>query len=134
MIKRYGTDIPRIKEACDAAGTTFEFKQAANPTVVRFDLSGGRNAINNGDRPKTAASSSAENPNNTDNKQAVAMKIATEQGKVTTKMPVNSLWIGRLTASRTLRKLAEANMLEWVGKSPNDPHRLHRIKKDSPEE
>ncbi len=62
------------------------------------------------------------------------MKIAAEQDKVTTKMLADSLGIGRLTASRTLQKLAEANMLEWVGKSPNDPHQFYRIKKDSPEE
>lgn len=34
LIEQYGTGIPRIKEACEAAGVRFRFEQTVNSTVV----------------------------------------------------------------------------------------------------
>lgn len=36
VIEQYGTDIPRIKEACEATGVRFRFEQTVNSTVVVF--------------------------------------------------------------------------------------------------
>lgn len=40
MIEQYGTGIPRIKRACDAARVAFCYRQDVNPTVMRFERPG----------------------------------------------------------------------------------------------
>ena len=40
VIEQYGTGIPRIKEACEAAGVRFRFEQTVNSTVVVFKRPG----------------------------------------------------------------------------------------------
>lgn len=40
VIEQYGTGIPRIKEACEAAGVKFRFEQTVNSTVVVFKRPG----------------------------------------------------------------------------------------------
>ena len=40
VIEQYGTGIPRIKEACEAAGVRFRFEQTVNSTVVAFERPG----------------------------------------------------------------------------------------------
>lgn len=42
VIEQYGTDIPRIKEACEATGVRFRFEQTVNSTVVVFKRPGCR--------------------------------------------------------------------------------------------
>ena len=37
VIERYGTGIPRIKEACEASGVGFHYSQTINTTTVAFD-------------------------------------------------------------------------------------------------
>lgn len=41
MIEQYGTGIPRIKRACDAAGVVFSYRKDVNVTVIRFERPGG---------------------------------------------------------------------------------------------
>ena len=40
MIEQYGTGIPRIKRARDAAGVAFSYRQDVNSTVIRFERPG----------------------------------------------------------------------------------------------
>lgn len=39
--------------------------------------------------------------------------------------------VGRLTASRILRELADEGKLEWMRSSPNDPQQFYKVRNDA---
>ena len=129
VIEQYGTGIPRIKEACEAAGVSFRFEQTITSTVVRFDLPGSRSAVASkaDSTEKTAQTVSLAIVD----RASIAMRLASEKGRVTTKELAEATGVGRLTASRVLRELADEDKLEWVGSSPNDPQQFYKAKDDT---
>ncbi len=129
VIEQYGTGIPRIGEACEAAGVTFRFEQTVTSTVVRFDLPGSRetaSVVSAVDAEKAAPAGRS-----TEDRESVAMQLALENGRVTTKKLAEATGVGRLTASRILRELADAGKLEWVGSGPNDPQQFYRANSEA---
>ena len=129
VIEQYGTGIPRIREACEAAGVAFRFEQTVTSTVVRFDLPGSRGtgagkASSTGEVARVARCVTAD-------RASIAMRLASEKGRVTTREFAEAAEVGRLTASRVLRELADADKLEWVGSSPNDPQQFYKVKGDT---
>lgn len=119
VIEQYGTGIPRIKEACEAAGVRFRFEQTVNSTVVVFERPGLQKAAFR----RTAA----DNRPLLSERERAAMTIAAAQGKITTSDLARESNVGRKTASKTLKDLAGRGLLEWVGKSPKDPHQFYRM-------
>lgn len=119
VIEQYGTGIPRIKEACEAAGVRFRFEQTVNSTVVVFERPGLQKAAFR----RTAA----DNRPLLSERERAAMAIAAAQGKITTSDLARESNVGRKTASKTLKDLAGRGLLEWVGKSPKDPHQFYRM-------
>ena len=119
VIEQYGTGIPRIKEACEAAGVRFRFEQTVNSTVVVFERPGLQKAAFR----RTAA----DNRPLLSERERAAMAIAAAQGKITTSDLARESNVGRKTASKTLKDLAGRGLLEWVGKRPKDPHQFYRM-------
>ena len=125
MIEQYGTGIPRIKRYCDAEGVKFSYRQTANTTVIRFDRPGAQvieelpSGAESTGRPRELAESF--NPT-----EAIAMKIARKNGRVTKRELVAETNVGKMKATETLKTLASKGVLEWVGASTNDPHQYYR--------
>ena len=125
MIEQYGTGIPRIKRYCDAEGVKFSYRQTINTTVIRFDRPGAQvieelpSGAESTGRPRELAESF--NPT-----EAIAMKIARKNGRVTKRELVAEANVGKMKATETLKTLASKGVLEWVGASTNDPHQYYR--------
>lgn len=125
MIEQYGTGIPRIKRYCDAEGVKFSYRQTTNTTVIRFDRPGAQvieelpSSAESTGRPRELAESF--NPT-----EAIAMKIARKNGRVTKRELVAEANVGKMKATETLKTLASKGVLEWVGASTNDPRQYYR--------
>ena len=124
MIEQYGTGIPRIKRARDAAGVAFSYRQDVNSTVIRFERPGAQTsdaaAISSTD---AASPGSLEKLRET---EKVAMQIAHDSGCVARKELMEQTGIGRVKATETLKRLAEKGLLEWVGSNQHDPRQYYR--------
>lgn len=139
VIEKFGTGIPRIRRECDEAGVTFRYEQRQGFTVLTFDRPSSQiTYVNETGSPvpppagawgsrqeKTQAKSTFAIVLN--NSEQTAVNIASREGKVTWRNLSDSAHIGRDTARSTLRNLAEKGILEWVGKSQNDPHQHYRL-------
>lgn len=125
MIEQYGTSIPRIKRYCDAEGVKFSYRQTANTTVIRFDRPSAQvieelpSSAESTGRPRELAGSF--NPT-----EAIAMKIARKNGRVTKRELMAEAGVGKTKATETLKALASKGVLEWVGASTNDPRQYYR--------
>ncbi len=129
IIEQYGTGIPRIKEACEAAGVAFRFEQTVTSTVVRFDLPGSREAgkvVPSEARPSKSKGSSAFTE-----AELAAIDIARKGRRVTARALADATGVGRTKASETLKALVERGALIWVGKSVRDPHQYYRLPDES---
>ncbi|MCB6313705.1 ATP-binding protein [Gordonibacter pamelaeae] len=124
MIEQYGTGIPRIKRARDAAGVAFSYRQDVNSTVIRFERPRAQTsdaaAISSTD---AASPGSLEKLSET---EKVAMQIAHDSGCVARKELMEQTGIGRVKATETLKRLAEKGLLEWVGSNQHDPRQYYR--------
>ncbi len=126
VIEQYGTGIPRIKEACEAAGVTFCFKQTDSSTVIRFDLPG-RQTSSGAFAPRQSNSAQSVDPSSLTETERTAIGIATELGKVTTKTLASKAQVSRRTASTVLRNLETKGALRWIGNSANDPYQFYEF-------
>lgn len=124
VIEQYGTGIPRIKEACEAAGVRFRFEQTVNSTVVVFERPGAQTsdaaAISSTD---AASPGSLEKLSET---EKVAMQIAHDSGRVAKKELMEQTGVGKMKATETLKRLAKKGLLEWVGSNQHDPRQYYR--------
>lgn len=124
MIEQYGTGIPSIKRARDAAGVAFSYRQDVNSTVIRFERPGAQTsdaaAISSTD---AASPGSLEKLSKT---EKVAMQIAHDSGCVARKELMEQTGVGRVKATETLKRLAEKGLLEWVGSNQHDPRQYYR--------
>lgn len=135
MIEQYGTGIPRIKRACDAAGVAFSYRKDVNATVIRFERPGAQFAVaeddsaTGEDRENDIAADAARSvlPGDLSKNERRAMELAATNGNLTTRALADDVQVAKRTASTTLRKLAERGLLEWVGKGPSDPNQFYRI-------
>ncbi len=56
-----------------------------------------------------------------------ALLLASDCGRVTSMSLADALGVSRMTASRTLRKLANKQILAWRGSSKTDPNQYYEI-------
>ena len=124
VIEQYGTGIPRIKEACEAAGVSFKFEQTITSTVVRFDLPGAREDKNAATLESAAAP--IEVPTLSENER-IAIDMAAKHGKATPKTLASQAQISRKTASLVLKGLEKKGVLRWSGKSTMDPYQFYEL-------
>ena len=134
MIEQYGTGIPRIKRACDAAGVAFSYRQDANSTVIRFERPGAQVML-----AKDGADAESKTPavatdaawgallGKLGKSERKAMELAAANGTVSTNALVESAQITRRAASAALKRLSERGLLEWVGKNAHDPGQFYRL-------
>ena len=134
MIEQYGTGIPRIKRACDAAGVAFSYRQDANSTVIRFERPGAQVML-----AKDGADAESKTPavatdaawgallGKLGKSERKAMELAAANGTVSTSALVESAQITRRAASAALKRLSERGLLEWVGKNAHDPGQFYRL-------
>lgn len=134
VIEQYGTGIPRIKEACEAAGVRFRFEQTANSTVVVFERPGSQVTIaEDGLNREHKAMNPVGNLawlaplDSLKKNERRAMELAAANGTVSTGVLAEDAQITKRTASTTLKRLAERGLLEWVGKGLSDPNQFYRI-------
>ena len=133
MIEQYGTGIPRIKRACDAAGVAFSYRQDVNATIIRFERTGSQ--VN--DRGNIAADGTtviAANPSaleGLNEAEKTAVQIARDSGRVTKKALMEQAGVGRTKATKTLKQLAEKGVLAWVGRGTNDPYQYYRLNENA---
>lgn len=125
VIEQYGTGIPRIREACEAAGVSFHFEQTVNSTVIVFDRPGSQAeaAIAAGGITAPAVHNSFDELNEA---EKIAMQIARDSGRVTRKALIEQAGVGRTKAAKTLKHLSEMGALTWVGKAKYDPYQYYR--------
>ena len=134
VIEQYGTGIPRIKEACEAAGVRFRFEQTVNSTVVVFERPGSQVTVAedgsaSGDGERSVITDTAWNVplGDLSKNERRAMELAATNGNVTTRALADDAQVTKRTASTTLRRLAKQGLLEWIGKGPSDPGQFYRI-------
>lgn len=134
VIEQYGTGIPRIKEACEAAGVKFRFEQTVNSTVVVFERPGSQvtvaeNGSASGDGERRVITDTAWNVplGDLSKNERRAMELAATNGNVTTRALADDAQVTKRTASTALRRLAKRGLLEWIGKGPSDPGQFYRI-------
>lgn len=103
----------------------FSYRQTANTTVIRFDRPGAQviEELPSGEESTGRPRELAESFNPT---EAIAMKIARKNGRVTKRELVAEANVGKMKATETLKTLASKGVLEWVGASTNDPHQYYR--------
>lgn len=137
MIEQYGTGIPRIKRACDAADVAFSYRQDANSTVIRFERPGAQvtvaeDSAGAGSKTPAAAANTAWDAllDNLGKSERKAMELAVANGTVSTGALVESAQITRRAASAVLKRLSERGLLEWVGKNAHDPGQFYRFPND----
>lgn len=137
VIEQYGTGIPRIKEACEAAGVRFRFEQTVNSTVVVFERPGSQVTVAEDDSTsKDIKSNMATNAawdamlDNLGKSERRAMELAAANGSVSTSALAEGAQITKRASSTALKRLVEQGLLEWVGKSANDPRQFYRIPSD----
>ena len=56
-----------------------------------------------------------------------ALLLASDCGRVTSASLADALGVSRMTASRTLRQLADKQILAWSGSSKTDPNQYYEI-------
>ena len=137
VIEQYGTYIPRIKEACEAAGVRFRFEQTVNSTVVVFERPGSQVTVTEGDSvggdgatsdtDDTAWSAMLDGLGKSERR---ATELAAANGSVSTSALAEGAQITKRASSAALKRLAERGLLEWVGKSARDPKQFYRIPSD----
>lgn len=59
--------------------------------------------------------------------ERIAFRLATDKGRVTTAMLSENAGISKLTANRTLRRLADIEILTWRGRNKTDPSQYYEI-------
>ena len=121
MIEQYGTGIPRIKRACDAAGVAFSYRQDVNSTPMRFERPGAQAS----DAAAVSSTGAASLEILSETKK-VAMQIAHDSGRVARKELMEQTGVGKMKATETLKRLAERGLLEWVGSNQHDSRQYYR--------
>lgn len=123
MIEQYGTGMPRIKRARDAAGVAFCYRQDVNPTVIRFERPGAQTS-------NAAAIGSTDGaprfPRKTQRNREDRHAGCTRLGSRGEKELMEQTGVGKIKATETLKCLAEKGLLEWVGSNQYDPRRCYR--------
>lgn len=134
VIEQYGTGIPRIKEACEAAGVRFRFEQTVNSTVVVFERPGSQVTVTEGDSVgEDGATSDTGNTawnailDGLGKSERRAMELAAANGSVSTSALAEGAQITKRASSAALKRLSERGLLEWVGKSTRDPKQFYRL-------
>ncbi|WP_302719140.1 RNA-binding domain-containing protein [uncultured Senegalimassilia sp.] len=137
VIEQYGTGIPRIKEACKAAGVRFRFEQTVNSTVVVFGRPGSQVTVAGDDHNSEGKTACATNDgswgamlDSLGKSERKAMELAAANGSVSTSVLAEGAQITKRASSAALKRLAERGLLEWVGKSARDPKQFYRIPSD----
>lgn len=135
VIERYGTGTPRIKEACEASGVGFRYSQAINTTTVAFNRRKPQATID-GDAQIGEGGSLSHSKAGAispklfaalDSREKLAVRLATERGKVTPRELAEADGSSRKTAGATLKELTSKGILIWSGKSANDPYQFYRL-------
>lgn len=120
IIEAYGSGIPRIKSACDEADVRFEYHQRDGQTRLVFHR---QPPVTRQGEPAT---STTKLPTLTD-RERLAISLAANNGHVTVSMLQNAAGLGRRTASKTLRALAERDALRWHGSGKSDPRQYYSL-------
>lgn len=110
MIEQYGTGMPRIKRACDAAGVAFSHRQNVNSTVIRFERPGAQTSD-----AAAISSTDAASPGPLEKfseTEKVAMQIAHDSGRMAKKELMEQTGVGKMKAAETLKRLTEKGLLE----------------------
>ena len=63
------------------------------------------------------------------NNEKKALLLASESERITAALLADALGVSRMTASRTLKKLVDKQILAWRGSSKTDPNQYYEISK-----
>ena len=135
VIERYGTGIPRIKEACEASGVGFHYSQTINTTTVAFDRQKMQTAVDDGTQigeggsllHSKAGTISLKLFAALGSREKLAIRLAAEHGRVTPRELAEADGSSRKTAGATLKELTSKGILIWSGKSANDPYQFYHL-------
>ena len=129
LFENWGTGLRRIREACaEVLGCREpEFREfdsmfrvnifRAKPEALETRRDGDGDSLSHG----KGISVPLEVFHRLSDNEKAAVKIAAEDGKVTTSTFVGKSGVARRTAVRTLGGLVEKGILEWHGRSKRDP-------------
>lgn len=115
----------------------FRFEQTVNSTVVVFERPGSQVTVAEDDSTsKDIKSNMATNTawdamlDNLEKSERRAMELAAANGSVSTSALAEDAQITKRASSTALKRLIKRGLLEWVGKSANDPRQFYRIPSD----
>lgn len=138
MFESWGTGLRRIRDTCAAAGLPEpEFREIGS--MFRVNIFRLRLEIPEAERPGSISDSSflshgkslaisPETFSQLNSNERAAVKLATENGKVTTAGLVEFAEISRRSAIRVLKRLVEDGILEWHGRNPSDPTQFYSLR------
>lgn len=128
MVKKWtsaGFGRPLLKEQVNPERSSIFLPLEAEEGSGDFDQarSAGSRSLTHGDAFALHSDSDARLNDN----ERTAFRLAIEQGRVTTAMLSKNAGISKLTANRTLKHLADMEVLVWRGRNKTDPSQYYEI-------
>ncbi|WP_165046224.1 RNA-binding domain-containing protein [Adlercreutzia sp. ZJ138] len=131
--ERAGSGISKILSGWREAGyvsPSYEEEYSPDRTVLKLPLTrgGGLSAKDEDSLMRSVISilppdvSSSLNDN-----ECIAVKLAIENGRITTAALAKHANVSKLTANRVLKGLADSRILTWRGKNPTDPMQYYEL-------
>lgn len=121
-IESYGTGIRRIKDLCREADVDFEYVKDPHGTLIRFYRP---NWFESGGASSGREAGARRSSMTMAEREDLAVAMARENGRVTTRDLMERAHVSRRTANATLVKLVGSNRLKVHAANPNDPHRYY---------
>lgn len=130
MVKKWtaaGYERPMLSEQVNPERSSIflPLQTDEGPDSFEHAQSASSNSLTHGDLATLLPPSDAQLSDN----ERVAFRLAIEQGRVTTAMLSENAGISKLTANRTLKHLADIEVLDWRGRNKTDPSQYYEISK-----
>lgn len=133
LFENWGTGLRRIREACADAGLPepefreFDSMFRVNIFRPRLEMPGTRREDEGRSVAHGEGLVSLEVFHQLSDNEKAAVRIAVDKGKVTSSMLAENAGVTRQTAAKTLRTLANDNVLEWHGRNKTDPFQYYVV-------
>ena len=127
LFESWGTGLRRIKDACEEAGLPEpEFREIGNMfrvNIFRRAQEGAmdEDVLSHGKGQAVPLETFAKLNDN----ERLALRLAAEEGRVTSASLVEKAGVSKPTASRVLKNLVDEGLLVWHGKNKTDPFQYY---------
>ncbi|BCA87613.1 transcriptional regulator [Adlercreutzia hattorii] len=119
----YGTPVLSEQVNPERSSILLPLQTDEGPDCFEYAQSTSSNSLTHGDVSTLLPVSDTQLSDN----ERIAFRLAIEQGRVTTAMLSENAGISKLTANRTLKHLADMEVLAWRGRNKTDPSQYYEL-------